>query len=169
MTQPQATLTSLVSDRYRIEVAQQGVQLICDPDQIFDLHDAAATLAEALETAESTKNISGSCHADLMASFRAAPSRKQHRLDCYHFVCQPIVFHLNRFYQKFRSWELFFGGHSIMLRAEMSRTPIRLMDPIFLKRRAWEGQIRWAKYCWQDVNDGADGKPVPLVVGDRRD
>ena len=55
MTQPQATLTSLVSDRYRIEVAQQGVQLICDPDQIFDLHDAAATLAEALETAESTK------------------------------------------------------------------------------------------------------------------
>ena len=65
MTQPQAPLTSLVSDRYRIEVAQQGVQLICDPDQIFDLNDAAATLAEAVETAESTKSLRACMVKDL--------------------------------------------------------------------------------------------------------
>ena len=35
----------------------------------------------------------GNCRADLMASFRVGASRKQHRLDCYHFVCPAIVLH----------------------------------------------------------------------------
>ena len=35
----------------------------------------------------------GNCRADLMVSFRVGASRKQHRLDCYHFVCPPIVLH----------------------------------------------------------------------------
>lgn len=35
----------------------------------------------------------GNCRADLMVSFRVQASRKQHRLDCYHFVCPAIVLH----------------------------------------------------------------------------
>ena len=35
----------------------------------------------------------GNCRADLMVSFRVGASRKQHRLDCYHFVCPAIVLH----------------------------------------------------------------------------
>ena len=57
MTQPQAPLTSLVSDHYRIEVAQQSVQLICDPVQIFDLRATAETLSEAVESSKSSKGI----------------------------------------------------------------------------------------------------------------
>lgn len=41
------------------------MQLICDPDQIFDLNDAAATLAEAVETAESTKSLRACMVKDL--------------------------------------------------------------------------------------------------------
>ncbi len=71
MTQPQAPLTSLVSDHYRIEVAQQSVQLICDPVQIFDLNAAAETLAEAVETAKSSKGLRARIVEDLGARQKA--------------------------------------------------------------------------------------------------
>ena len=67
MTRPQAPLTSLVSDRYRIEVAQQGVQLICDPDQIFDIQAAGEILAEAVETAKTSKSLRERMVKDLRA------------------------------------------------------------------------------------------------------
>ena len=71
MTQPQAPLTSLVSDHYRIEVAQQSVQLICDPVQIFDLNAVAETLAEAVETAKSSKGLRARIVEDLGARQKA--------------------------------------------------------------------------------------------------
>ncbi len=64
-------MTSLVSDHYRIEVAQQSVQLICDPVQIFDLNAAAETLAEAVETAKSSKGLRARIVEDLGARQKA--------------------------------------------------------------------------------------------------
>lgn len=64
-------MTSLVSDHYRIEVAQQSVQLICDPVQIFDLNAVAETLAEAVETAKSSKGLRARIVEDLGARQKA--------------------------------------------------------------------------------------------------